>query len=190
MYPIDIVITWVDGKNTEWLKKFNLYVGEKNRKDIDCEENRYYDTGLLKYWFRGIEKCAPWVNKVYFVSDNQIPDWLNTANSKLVIVSHTDYIPSKYLPTFSSHPIELNFHKIAGLSEHFIYFNDDMFLLNPTSPDYFFKAGLPKATAIFSLMHLKMPGIKDGIRDIICNDIYAINKFFSPRKTIKENLLL
>ena len=189
MHPIDIVIPWVDGHDPEWLKKFNSYTDEKNRKYIDCEENRYYDTGLLKYWFRGIEKCAPWINKIFFVSDNQIPEWLNTNNPKLIIVDHIDYILSQYLPTFSANPIELNFHRINELSEHFIYFNDDMFLLNPATPDYFFEKRLPKATAIFSLMHLKMPGIKDGIRDIVCNDINAINEFYTPQKTIKKNIL-
>lgn len=68
--------------------------------------------GYLKYWFRGVEKYAPWVHKIYFVTCGQKPDWLNENHDKLVLVNHEDYIPHEYLPTFSSHTIELNFHRI------------------------------------------------------------------------------
>ena len=69
--------------------------------------------------------------------------WLNTENPKLTVVNHKDYIPEEYLPTFSSHPIELNLHRIKGLSEQFVYFNDDTFIINAMQPEDFFKKGLP-----------------------------------------------
>ena len=70
------------------------------------------------------------------------PSWLNVANEKIVVVKHEDFIPKEYLPTFNSHTIELNLHRIKGLSEYFIYFNDDTFILDKLQEKDFFKNGL------------------------------------------------
>lgn len=122
---IDFVIPWVDGSDLEWRKSKNKYSG-KIDEPVDITDARYRDWDILKYWFRGVEKYAPWVHKIYFVTCGQKPDWLNENHDKLVLVNHEDYIPHEYLPTFSSHTIELNFHRIKNLSEHFVYFNDDV----------------------------------------------------------------
>ena len=119
---IDIIVYWVDGNDPKWQQKRSEY---KLDSSSDAGKNRYRDMGTLKYLFRGIEKFAPWVRKVFFVTDGQIPTWLNKASDKLQIVDHKDYIPAKYLPVFSSHPIELNFHRIEGLSDKFVVMNDD-----------------------------------------------------------------
>ena len=137
---IDFVIPWVDGNDAAWRKEKYKYMGID---EPDAGDDRYRDMGILKYWFRAVEKYAPWVNRIHFVTWGHLPEWLNTDHPKLHIVNHRDYIPEKYLPTFSSHPIELNLHRIPGLSEHFVYFNDDMFLNGPVEPDYFFRNGLP-----------------------------------------------
>ncbi|MBR6159158.1 MAG: Stealth CR1 domain-containing protein, partial [Lachnospiraceae bacterium] len=125
---IDFVITWVDGNDPEWRKEKEKYSGKTTGDD---REKRYRDWELLRYWFRGVENCAPWVNKIHFVTCGHLPDWLDTGHPKLNIVNHKDYIPEQYLPTFSCRPIELNLHRIPGLSDDFVYFNDDMFLLRP-----------------------------------------------------------
>src|SRR5699024_762488 len=102
--------------------------------------NRYRNFGFFKFWFRSVEKYAPWVNKVYLITSGHLPKWLDLDNEKLVHIKHSDYIPDEYLPTFSSRPIELNLHRIEALSEEFVLFNDDMFLSAPTSPsDFFYK---------------------------------------------------
>ena len=184
--PIDFVIAWVDGSDVEWQEKKERYLSEysqPNMKKWNIGEARYRDWGLLKYWFRGVEKFAPWVNKIYFVTDNQIPEWLNTEHPKLKIVNHVDYIPEEYLPTFSSHCIELNLHRIEGLSEQFVYFNDDMFLTSKTKPADFFKNGLPCDSAILNPIYLKQNGIRAEI-----NDLYVINDFFDKRAVIKKNI--
>ena len=132
---IDFIIYWVDGNDKKWQEKRNLYSPTKTQ---DAGVNRYRDWENLKYLFRGIEKFAPWVHKVYFVSDNQIPEWLNVQCPKLKIIDHKDYMPQEYLPTFNSRPIELNFHRIRGLSEQFVVFNDDFFITNYVKPTDFF----------------------------------------------------
>ncbi len=143
---IDFVLIWVDGNDPKWQTIFMKY----KENDGDKRPLRFRDMGTLRYWFRGVEKFAPWVNKVYFVTCGQRPNWLNTANPKLVCVRHDEFIPEKYLPTFSSHTIEFNLHRIPGLSEQFVYFNDDMFLIRETYRKDFFVRGLPCDKAVMS----------------------------------------
>ncbi len=138
---IDFVMPWVDGNDPEWQKEKAKY--RPSAMDDSDTPVRYRDWDNLQYWFRGVEKFAPWVNKIYFITWGHVPSWLNTDHPKLCIVNHKDYIPALYLPTFSSHTIELNMHRIKGLSEQFVYFNDDMFLLNDVKPTDFFVNGKP-----------------------------------------------
>ena len=150
MEKIDFVITWVDGSDEKWLAKKREYEklqtekavkGERERKAEKGEagkkgaDARYRDWGLLPYLFRGIEQYASWVNHVFLVTDHQIPEWLNRDYPKASVVYHDQFIPKEYLPTFNSHTIELNLHRIPGLSEQFVYFNDDCFLTRMCSPE-------------------------------------------------------
>ncbi len=140
MCPIDFVVTWLDANDPVWKAEFHKYRGDKVFEE---DNGRYRNWDFFKYWFRAVENYAPWVNKVYLVTNGKNPDWVNPNHPKLVLVKHSDYIPEKYLPTFNSRTIELNFHRIEGLSEHFVYFNDDCFLITPVKPDYYFRKGLP-----------------------------------------------
>ena len=136
--PIDIVLPWVDGNDPEWQK-----IKQSYKSSGDEREERYRDFGLLKYWFRGIEQCMPWVRTIHFVTMNQVPEWLNTDHPKLHLVDHKDYMPEDCLPTFNSSAIEMNFHRIEGLSEQFILFNDDMYVLKTVKEEKFFQNVLP-----------------------------------------------
>ncbi len=137
---IDFVVTWLDSTDPEWQTSFEHYC--TNDKG-DKSPARYRDMNTFKYWFRAVEKYAPWVHKVFLITNGKFPDWINKDNPKLVLVKHEDYMPKEFLPTFNSRTIEHHMHKIKGLSEHFVYFNDDMFLNSPVMPDYYFKKGLP-----------------------------------------------
>ncbi|MFB7138930.1 Stealth CR1 domain-containing protein [Gottfriedia sp. NPDC056225] len=167
---IDFVIPWVDGNDILWQKERNNY--SDNPQDFNSA--RFRDWDLLRYWFRGVEKFTPWVNKIYFISWGHLPEWLNTNNPKLVVVNHKDYIPSEYLPTFSSHTIELNIHRIKNLSEQFVYFNDDMFIINLMKKEDFFRKGLPCDSAILNNRTLNH---KSKFVVPFVNDAY-INKHF------------
>lgn len=176
---IDIVVPWVDGSDEEWLKEKALYTPKTNSDDTI---KRYRDWDLMRYWFRGIELFAPWVNRIHFITWGHIPDWLNTENEKLHIVKHSDYIPEQYLPVFSSHPLELNMHRIANLSDRFIYFNDDTFLLREVEESVFFKDGLP----VDNVVEVPLRFFPNGIDHIIGNDMTIINKNFNKREVIKK----
>ena len=177
-YKIDFVIAWVDGNDSEWRKQKDEY---SPSAETDCGENRYRDMGLLKYWFRAVEAYAPWVNKIHFVTWGHLPEWLDTDCEKLNIVNHKDYIPEKYLPTFSSHPIELNIHRIKDLSEHFVYFNDDMFLNGSIGEEFFFKNGKPCDYAY--LTNVFFADTDDCFGHICANNTTLINREFSYVKS-------
>lgn len=148
--PIDFVVTWVDGDDPIWRAQKEQYEREIGivREHKDNGEARYRDWDLFVYWFRAVEKYAPWVRHVYLVTCGQIPEWLNLKAPKLKLVDHRDFIPQSYLPTFNCNVIELNLHRIEGLSEHFVYFNDDVFLMRPCQPEDFFQAGQPNHCAV------------------------------------------
>lgn len=140
----------------------------------------------MRYWFRGVEMFAPWVNRVYFVTWGHIPAWLNTENPKLTVVKHTDFIPSEYLPTFNANPIELNIHRITGLSEQFVLFNDDFFLTAPVQPEDFFRNGLPCEAVRLGQLSALSP--EDSIfPHMILNNMAIINKHFSKRKVLAKH---
>lgn len=182
---IDFVIAWVDGSDPVWNQSRLHYQEIECHNSLDywnISESRFRDWDNLRYWFRGVEKFAPWVNKIHFVTCGHIPKWLNINHPKINVVCHNQYIPKKYLPTFSSHCIELNFHRITSLSEKFVYFNDDMFIISKTTPDDFFRNGLPRDAAIISPIYL----VQNGIRAEI-NDMYIINQYFDKKDVIKKN---
>lgn len=144
-YDIDAVILWVDGNDENWKRERDKYIRDNCQ---DFRINRYRDWDNLQYIFRGIEKFAPWIRKIFLVTCGHYPNWLKKDCDKLVLIRHENFIPEKYLPTFSSQAIDLNLHRIPDLAEHFIYFNDDMFLTNYVKPTDFFRGGLP--TDMFS----------------------------------------
>ena len=114
---IDIVVPWVDGSDPEFIREKQAVTGHfaDLGEEIDGEQ-RYRDYGILNYWFRMIEKHAPWVNNVYLITNGQKPDWLNLDHPKLKLVTHKEFMPNEYLPTYNSAAIELNLHRIEGLS--------------------------------------------------------------------------
>ena len=177
---IDFVIIWVDGNDPKWQEDRKKY----SPNNGDNRAIRYRDWDNLKYWFRGVEKCAPWVNKIYFVTWGHLPEWLNTENEKLVVVKHEDFIPKEYLPTFSSHVIELNLHRIKNLSNQFVYFNDDVYIVNSIKPNDLFQNGLPCDSAILSPAIMEN---KFGIGNVELNNMGLINTYFDKKKVISKN---
>lgn len=179
---IDFVIPWVDGADPAWQAEKARYMGVVDGNS-DASVMRYRDWNELRYWFRGVERFAPWVHRVYFITNGQKPAWLNTAHEKLVWVRHEDYIPKEYLPTFSVNPIELNMHRIEGLSEHFVYFNDDTFLTAPVGQEDFFKNGLPSGLAVESPV---TADTDDIFHHILLNNSAFLNSYASRKRFLRE----
>ena len=176
---IDFVITWVDGQDEAWRKEKKRYLHDNK---IDDSEVRYRDWGLLKYWFRGVEKFAPWVRKIHFITWGHLPEWLDTANPKLHIVRHEDYIPKKYLPVFNSNILEIYMNRIEGLSEHFVYFNDDIILVNSLKPSYFFEDGQPCDMLAFQPV-VANPS-NPVMSHLLLNNTLVLSKYFTKRDNV------
>ena len=183
---IDFVVTWLDSNDPDWRKDLSYYSPKsKGHK----EKARFREMNIFKYWFRSVEVNAPWVHKVYLVTNGKFPDWINKDNPKLELIKHSDYIAEEYLPTFNSRTIELNLHKIKGLSEHFVYFNDDMLLNSPVKPDYYFKDGLPCDLNKETCFNVPIYTPKDKFATYISMlaDIGIINKHFNRWETVLQS---
>ena len=132
---MDIVITYVNGLDPVWQEEYARHT------NTPIMEKRFRDWGTLRYLFRGIDKNMPFIRKVHLVvsGDSQVPEWVN--RDEVNVVLHSDIIPAKYLPTFCSNTIEMHLHRIAGLDEEYLYFNDDIFPMRRCEPTDFFVDG-------------------------------------------------
>jgi len=134
-FPVDLVYTWVDGNDPRLVERRAKYDASEHR-------HRYTDHEELRFSLRSVHAYLPWINHIYIVTDGQRPAWL-AEHPKVTVVDHTEILVANYLPTFSSHVIESALHRIPGLSEHYIYLNDDMVFLRPMRPeDFYTSAGL------------------------------------------------
>ncbi|XP_077995035.1 N-acetylglucosamine-1-phosphotransferase subunits alpha/beta-like [Glandiceps talaboti] len=119
--------------NLVWLLHYEDHQNE------DIAANRFEDNEELRYSLRSIERFAPWVRHVFIVTNGQIPSWLNLDSPRLTIVTHEDiFANSSHLPTFGSPAIESHLHSIPGLSQKFIYLNDDVMFGKEVWPDDFY----------------------------------------------------
>lgn len=141
---VDLVYLWVNGNDPEWIKKKEKFTGKESESTgKDCKA-RYTDNDELRHSLRSVEKYAPWIRNIYIVTDNQVPQWLNVRHPKIKIVDHKEILNPESLPCFNSVVLEHSIHKIPGLSEFFLYANDDMFLNREVSPnDFFTENGKP-----------------------------------------------
>ncbi len=178
----DFVVTWVDMNDPKWKEEFSKYSGMQENEENGVTDARFRDYGFLRYWFRGVEKFAPWVRKIHFVTSGQIPDWLDTSNPKINLVKHSDYIPQRFLPTYNSVVIERYIHKIPGLADHFVYFNDDFYIIRPITPERFFRNGLPCDIAAF----LYNPSWSQWYKRIK-NNIRIINQHFDKKEVMRRD---
>lgn len=128
---------------------------------------------------------APWVHTIHFVTDGQIPVWMNTDNPHLHFVNHNDYIDRQLLPLFNSNAIEIGLHRIPNLSEKFGYFNDDMFLTKNVSPSYFFANELPVDMA--GITRRCIADESNMFACIMHNYYEVLNRHFSKKQVIMSN---
>ncbi|MFF4444471.1 stealth family protein [Streptomyces sp. NPDC001502] len=170
-FPIDAVITWVDAADPAWRHRRDRAAeaeagsGHPSEIDesggIDLAENRYRDRGELRYCLRSIAAYAPWVRRIFLVTDDQAPAWLAADHPRITVVDHRELSMEPAAPAvFNSHAIESRLHHIPGLAEHFLYFNDDIFLGRPQRPqNYFLPSGLAK---VFHDWRAVDPGSRAG----------------------------
>jgi hypothetical protein len=166
---IDVVYTWVDGAEPAWRAAFEEWSARErrdHRADRDLVSGRFRDNDELRHSLRSLWFGCDWVRTVFIVSADQVPRWLDTAHPRIELVAHRDILPDGCLPTFNSHAIEAALHRIDGLAEHFVYFNDDVFVGRPLRPDHFFtSSGLPK---VF-VSDARITGVDDEVQLAVDN---------------------
>lgn len=141
---IDLVITYVDSSDPIWRQTYNETSRKHNKLPV-CDSSRFREWNTLKYIMRGTQMYMPWIRKIHLIVErpSQVPNWVRKDNVN--IVYHPFIIPGEYLPTYNSTCIEQFMWRISGLSEHFLYANDDMIPVNPLKPsDFFDDDGNPK----------------------------------------------
>lgn len=157
-FPIDVVYTWVDGDDPDWIESKRKHEAEAAGVEYHPEANhdaRFRSRDELRYSLRSLDMFAPWVRDVYLVTNGQVPDWLDLSNPRLKLVTHEEIYPdASFLPTFNSNSIISRLHHIEGLSEHYIYINDDVFLGRAITPGHFFH---PNGTARVSVSNNRRP---------------------------------
>ncbi|MEV8531309.1 stealth family protein [Streptomyces sp. NPDC051211] len=166
-FPVDAVITWVDAADPEWNSRRQQARADRGIEaaPVDDADHRYRDRGELRYCLRAIAAYAPWIRRIFLVTDNPTPDWLLTDHPGLTVVRHEElFADPSALPVFNSHAIESQLHRIPGLAEHFLYFNDDIFVGRPQLPGaYFLPSGLPKVFHDWRAIPPDVPGAEDDV---------------------------
>ncbi|WP_037854438.1 stealth family protein [Streptomyces sp. NRRL S-340] len=153
-FPIDVVYTWVDGSDPDWVRRRAAFSDRPYHEEA-ANAARYLSRDELRYSLRSLHLYAPWVRNIYLVTADQTPQWLNTDHPRIKVVSHKEIFKDPdALPTFNSHAIESQLHHIEGLSEHFLYFNDDVMLGQEVLPQHFF---LPNGLGKFYLSPALVP---------------------------------
>lgn len=141
---IDFVLPWVDGGDPQWLAEKNRYLPAHSAYQDATGNSRYQDWGTLRYVLRSIAQNCPWYHKIYLITAGHYPHWLDIHHPKIELVTHRDlFIQPENLPVFNSSAIEMNLVNLRGLSEHFVYLNDDTVMLRPVPVARFFQHGLP-----------------------------------------------
>lgn len=180
---IDVVIPWVDNTDLNWISTKEKYEKKYLLDKKSNGNNRYQNWENLHYLLRGIEKYMSWVNKIFIITANQCPTFINDSHPKLRIINHSEYIPKKYLPTFNSNVIELNYHRIKELSEQFILFNDDCFPIAEQKLEDYFIDGIPCDEGIESpIVPTDIGNISNYASYVKANNILIINQHFNKRE--------
>ena len=187
---IDFVLPWVDGSDVIWQKKKEEYSSVKSSEN---SSSRFRDMETLRYVLRSIEQSCPWYNKIYLITEGHYPKWLNINHEKIVLITHDElYFDKTHLPVFSSSSIEMNLVNIKGLSEKFVYLNDDTIIMKKLNKKRFFVDNKP----VDFLSHGWIPRNKlfgklrrmDAWVHSINNNLKLINNKFSPLSLDKSSL--
>ncbi len=140
---VDVVFTWVNNKDIEWQRKYKEFSDKHPPSSIGLHANdnaRFCNHNELFYSVYSVKQYLPWVRNIFIVTDNQIPECIDLSDPSIKLIDHKEIIDSKFLPTFNSHVIEAHLHNIPGLSENFIYFNDDVFVARELMVQHFFRS--------------------------------------------------
>jgi hypothetical protein len=182
MNPLDAVVLWVDGSDSKWLReRARAWKTFSQERQITCSranaKSRFVSCQELLYCLRGLHNFVPWLRRIYLVTNGQRPAWLKE-HPKIRLVTHREIMDPKDLPTFNSSAIEMNLHKIPGLSPAFLYLNDDFFLTRNIPKSRLFN---PRGQAYYhTYTRLRVPTANyyNSFSWIIHSDEQCLNRLF------------
>jgi hypothetical protein len=129
---LSIVYIWNNGTDPEYINNRNQYTDDK----VDIVERKYDE---LQYSLRSLDKYLPWhKGKIFIVTPGQTPSWLDTKNPRIEIVHQDDILPLEAIPTFNIFVLEMYLDRIPGISERFVYMNNNHYFKTYTHPQFFF----------------------------------------------------
>lgn len=138
---MDIVYTYVDGSNEEW-RAYYKKCGGFSPPDI-----RVNDHGELVFALELLKRHCPWIRNVYVVHAGSRVKQSTLESGLQLYPTNLHFIPQDTLmdgiETFCSCAVESRLHMIPGLSENFIYSNDDMFFGRPLHLSAFMHGSKP-----------------------------------------------
>ncbi len=145
---IDAVITWVDGADPAHAAKRRRYQPDASSNANATNPHRWACSDELGYCLRSIGNHAPWIGRIWIVTDAQTPDLSRLPPDLVARIRIVDHLAlfaghEDALPTFNSLAIESLLWRIPGLAERFVYFNDDVFLTGPLAPGDVFNGAAP-----------------------------------------------
>ncbi|MGO2634145.1 MAG: stealth conserved region 3 domain-containing protein [Galactobacter sp.] len=200
--PIDVVYTWVDGSDPAWQERKAKIMGTFDPDSVNDSadaESRYVSRDELRYSLRSLEMYADWVRNIYIVTDKQAPAWLNAEHPRIKVIDHSEiFRDPSVLPVYNSHAIESQLHHIEGLSERYLYMNDDVFFGREVSPSLFFTgAGLSRYFLSKAVLDIGAPTSRDlpvqsaakRNRDLVANTFgrLLVQKFkHTPHAQVKQ----
>lgn len=173
---IDAVVTWVDGDDPAHRAKLNRLLESMGRKPSAAAPTRFRSVGEIDHCITSLLKFAPFLRRIHVITDAQTPPifersraWPPAVRDKLVLVDHRQVFAGleDCLPTFNSLAIETVMYRAPGLAEHFVYLNDDFFLIKPVRPDDWFRDGQPVVRGSWKALPERVPAQRmlRGLRD-------------------------
>lgn len=182
-FPIDVVYTWVDANDPVWQEDFHAARADDGQPTSHASAwspSRFTSREELRYSLRSITAFASWVRTIHIVTNGQVPPWLNLDHPQIRLVRHDDiFSDPSHLPTFNSHAIEANLHRIPDLAQHYLYFNDDVFLARPLRPEHFFTG-----SGLLRYFPSRIP-VGDG--EVSAADLPVVSAFKNGRDVIADN---
>jgi len=140
-FDIDMVFSWVDGTDLEFQRARARQMQSYVVGEGDDHEARFRQLDELRYALRSVHLFAPWVRRIFVVTDSPAPYWLAEHPGVTIVRSEQFFADPSVLPTHNSQAVESQLQHIPGIAEHFLYSNDDMFFGRPVTPDMFFTPG-------------------------------------------------
>ncbi|EHL29331.1 Stealth CR1 domain-containing protein [Legionella drancourtii] len=147
MNSIDAVISWVDGYDPAYQQKLRAFCAQQGiEPHTAVEPTRIHQRNEIHYCLHALRRFAPWIRTIYIITNQQIPPTVTALQgtefgNKIKIIDQNELLLKfdTRSPVFNSLSVEWLIWHIKGLSNRFLYLNDDFFIIRDVTPADFFR---------------------------------------------------